>query len=32
MARPMLRGKKIEVVAIYEDGDWLVITVVVKYF
>ncbi len=24
--------KQIEVVAIYEDGDWLVITVVVKYF
>jgi len=24
--------KQIEVFAIYEDGDWLVISVIVKYF
>jgi hypothetical protein len=26
------RMKQIEVFAIYEDGDWLVISVIVKYF
>lgn len=24
--------KQLEVIAIYEDGDWLVISVIVKYF
>jgi hypothetical protein len=26
------RTKQIEAIAIYEDGDWLVISVIVKYF